>query len=426
MVNRRSFLTTCVVAASISGCSAPTTENSKSDGPRPSNSDNDGNWTMFRHDQKRTGYNPHADGPSRDPQLQWSYETDDAVWGSPVVSNGTVYIGSYDHNLYAISAETGEEIWTFQTSNPVDGTPAVVDGTVYFGSFDKNIYALDARTGEKRWEYSTGGLVRSSPTVFDGMVFIGTHCYYAECMEYNEPSASNPGYIYALDTQTGNEIWKYETDDEIVSSPAVVDGTVFIGSSDGKLYAINQHTGEIDWEFQTNGSIYSTPAVIGNTVYMSSNRDQVYALNRNTGERIWSFLTSANVLTGSPAVHNDVVYVGGGAISDRETNGHHSELYAISTDKGEEIWSREIPGEVIGSSPAIADGIIYFSSNNFSEGSSANPGIFAYTESGREYWKHTVDKSEYFTNGEGFGSSPAIVNDTLYIGGSDSRIYSFT
>lgn len=426
MVNRRSFLTTCAVATSITGCSAPAAENSKGGTPTSPNSDTAGDWTMFRYDQKRNGHNPHADGPSRNPQLNWSYETDDAVWGSPAVSNGTVYVGSYDHNLYAISTETGEEIWKFQASDPIDGTPAVIDDTVYFGSFDKNIYALDARTGEKRWEYPTGGLIRSSPTVVDGTLFIGSHCYYAECRSYVEESLASAGYVYALDAQTGNRIWRCETDDEILSSPAVTSENVFIGSSDGKLYSIDRRSGEVDWDFQTNGSVYSTPAVVGNTVYISSNGDRVYALDRNTGERTWSFLTDSDILTGSPAVHNDVVYVGGGGVSDSDTDGYHSKLYALSTEGGEEIWSRESPGEVIGSSPAIADDVIYFSSNNFSEDSSANPGIFAYTESGSEYWKYTVDDSEYRTDGEGFGSSPVIVDDTLYIGGSDGRIYSFT
>jgi len=40
--------------------------------------------------------------------------------------------------------------------------------TVYVGSFDGNVYALDAETGEEQWRFETGEGVRSSPTVVDG------------------------------------------------------------------------------------------------------------------------------------------------------------------------------------------------------------------------------------------------------------------
>jgi len=418
MANRRSVLKACVVATGVTGCTTPTT--------RDTQSDTAGSWTKFRYDRRNTGHNPHADGPSRNPELKWSFEAGDAVWGSPVVADEILYIGSYDHYLYAISTDTGEKIWEFQSSDRIDGTPAVVDGTVYFASFDKNIYALDAKTGEKRWDHSTNGLIRSSPTVADGTVYIGTHCRSAECNIYYDELFPVVGYVYALDAETGDSMWRYETGDEILSSPSVVEGTVYIGSSDGKLYAIDQPTGELNWEFDTGGSIFSSPAVVENTVYFSSNRDEFYALDSDTGERMWSFPTSAGVLTSSPAIHDDTVYVGGGGISDADSTGIHSKLYAISKESGEESWSRDLPGEVIGSSPAIADDVIYASSNNFADGSSANPGIFAHSLSGEEYWRYTVTDSEYFSGGAGFGSSPAVVDDTLYIGGADGRIYAFT
>jgi hypothetical protein len=43
--------------------------------------------------------------------------------------------------------------------------------------------------------------------------------------------------VYALNSSTGVRIWSYKTDDEVLSSAAVVNGTVFIGSMDGTFYA---------------------------------------------------------------------------------------------------------------------------------------------------------------------------------------------
>jgi len=58
------------------------------------------------------------------------------------VSNGVVYVGSGDKNLYAIDAGTGKEKWRFTTGSYVVSSPAVSNGVVYVGSLDKNLYAV--------------------------------------------------------------------------------------------------------------------------------------------------------------------------------------------------------------------------------------------------------------------------------------------
>jgi len=35
--------------------------------------------------------------------FKWSYTTGSAVFSSPAVANGVVYVGSNDHNVYAFS-----------------------------------------------------------------------------------------------------------------------------------------------------------------------------------------------------------------------------------------------------------------------------------------------------------------------------------
>ena len=51
---------------------------------------------------------------------KWSFETGDDVYSSPVIDvDGTVYVGSLDHKVYAIDGETGEKTWEFETGKPV-------------------------------------------------------------------------------------------------------------------------------------------------------------------------------------------------------------------------------------------------------------------------------------------------------------------
>jgi outer membrane protein assembly factor BamB len=60
------------------------------------------------------------------------------------VADGTVYVGSWDHKVYALNAANGHLAWTYTTGDEVQASPAVAHGTVYVGSWDDSIYALRA------------------------------------------------------------------------------------------------------------------------------------------------------------------------------------------------------------------------------------------------------------------------------------------
>jgi outer membrane protein assembly factor BamB len=71
------------------------------------------------------------------------------------VVDGTVYVGSADDTVYALSAADGTKQWDFGTGDAVTSSPAVVDGTVYVGSTDSNVYGLSAAEGTQRWNFRT-------------------------------------------------------------------------------------------------------------------------------------------------------------------------------------------------------------------------------------------------------------------------------
>ena len=107
----------------------------------------------------------------------------------------------------------------------------------------------------------------------------------------------------------GNLLWRLTTGDYVLSSPALVDGVVYIGSDDNNTYALNATTGTKLWNYTTGGAVLSSPAVINGTVYVGSNDGNVYALSAATGAKVWSFTTGDYVFS-SPAVVNGTVYVG--------------------------------------------------------------------------------------------------------------------
>ena len=69
------------------------------------------------------------------------------------------------------------------------------------------------------------------------------------------------------------------------SSPAVVNGVVYIGSDDDNVYALNATSGIQLWNYTTGDQVYSSPAVVSGVVYVGSDDDNVYALNATDGEQ---------------------------------------------------------------------------------------------------------------------------------------------
>jgi len=233
----------------------------------------------------------------------WMYTTGDDVIAPPAIANGVVYIGSFDYNVYALDATNGDKIWSFPTESFVESTPTFSDGVVYFGSFDNKTYAVDATTGQEiwsvetghdlcvqsspavangvviigssyagtlhgsvfaydvldgslKWEYKTDGLVFASPIVVGDVVYVGSS-YMGPVPDLNDPGSytqeelaeffsvvlkGRRGHVYALDASSGEEIWNYQTGGAVYSSPAVVDGVMYIGSMDSNVYAFGVST----------------------------------------------------------------------------------------------------------------------------------------------------------------------------------------
>ncbi|MCC9710336.1 PQQ-binding-like beta-propeller repeat protein [Streptomyces sp. MNU76] len=124
-----------------------------------------------------------------------------------------------------------------------------------------------AKPFHQLWTYTTSDKVYSSPAVVDGTVYIG----------------SLDKKVYALDAATGTPRWTHTTGGVVLSSPAVVDGTVYIGSLDKKVYALDAATGTPRWTHTTGGVVLSSPAVVDGIVCIGSLDKKVYALDAATG-----------------------------------------------------------------------------------------------------------------------------------------------
>ena len=57
------------------------------------------------------------------------------------MADGVVYVGSYDHKIYAFRAADGFQVWNYITGGIIVSRPSVAGGLVFVGSEDNNFYA---------------------------------------------------------------------------------------------------------------------------------------------------------------------------------------------------------------------------------------------------------------------------------------------
>jgi len=216
--------------------------------------------------------------------------TDD-IWdyylSSPVASNGLIYVGSSDHQVYALDAGSGKLEWKFLTGDVVHATPVITDGHVYIGSFDGTFYALNARNGELIWKFDTigdryfpTGEVQRGATVSDGTVYFGSR-------DYN---------LYALDTRYGYGHWNYkEQGSWIIARPLLYDGNLYIGTSDSHaFYSMSARNGAVNWKINLPMRVYGSAVASDQMIYFGCFNGILYGVNKDTGEINWQFQTAGS------------------------------------------------------------------------------------------------------------------------------------
>ena len=329
----------------------------------------------------------------------WTFTTPDPVLASPVIAlDGTVYLGSYDRKVYALTPGGGVK-WTndlpppiyiyFATYTAVYGTPAIgADGTLYVPSENGKLLALNPTNGAVKWEYGTvtpDGLYSSPALASDGTIYFGSY-------DQN---------LYAINPN-GTRKWASRFDATIFASPAVGrDGTIYCGCDDGKLYALNPSNGLKKWTFNTGAySISASPAIDANgTLYLgvgSVQNPKFYSISTN-GATNWIFTTGSRVRSSAALGADGTIYFG---CDD-------GKFYALNPD-GTQRWAFPAGGAV-GSSPAVAsDGTIYFGCDDGN--------LYALDGNGNLLWT--------FQTGDDVFASPAIGPDgTIYFASADGVLY---
>ena len=313
-----------------------------------------------------------AQEPFQAPALVWKVKLKGPILSPPAVHEGMLYIPMSNQKLYRMDVRNGRyediskvngvasltpQVYAGRLFFMLDGqpkkdrrmlaafdlkkkktlwqkpllntwsTPLLHETTLYTGAEDGYVYAMDIETGDTRWRFQTKRRIRSSPVISDSLLFIG----------------SDDNHLYALHTETGRLVWSFETGGSILAAPAVADDAVYTVSYDQNLYCLDQHTGKLRWTFKANGSLYAAPVVSSYRILLGSNDRNLYCLDARTGRLFWRYETDG-IIRATPVLHEDVVYM---VSSDRH-------VYAVDIVTGRVLWQYETEGSIT-VSPVIVD-----------------------------------------------------------------------
>jgi outer membrane protein assembly factor BamB len=214
----------------------------------------------------------------------WPFQADEAIWGSSLPDDGRVYVPAMDHHLYALDAETGQEIWNRKLGGAIAAAPTLKDGILYIGAFDGRLYAIQADDGE----------------LLEGFEFQADNWIWSEVLALADRLyvTSLDGNLYALDPATGAVIPPYpynssEIDDteDSIRAPAVEAGElIIIATEQGKIIAVKDGVRQWYWPSGTpEAGILTAPIVQNGTIYAVLMDGRVVTLNAESGVQGWTW-----------------------------------------------------------------------------------------------------------------------------------------
>ena len=142
---------------------------------------------------------------------------------SPAIGQGKVVFGTSDSSLYVVlDASTGKELVREQGKAFVFSSPAIAGNTVYIGVLNGTLEARDLASGKLLWEFETEASKRN-----EGWVLTADRTFNAPLTFWSN-WRENPLVATARQFSVGS----------VFSSPLIVGGTVYFGSTDGYMYAL--------------------------------------------------------------------------------------------------------------------------------------------------------------------------------------------
>jgi len=295
--------------------------------------------------------------------------------------------GSYSGIAYGLDRNTGTQKWCLAFDEkgassqncPLarDGVPAgpfgiapavddrilggvtLTNGVAYFGLASGRVYAVNAETGKDLWDFKAERDVWAAPLVVDKTIYVTS-------LDHN---------VYALDLATGHENWHTDMGAALAGEASFDQGTLFVGTFGNRMAALDAATGQERWSFTTQNWVWNGPVIGKGVLYLTDVTGNVFAVDETTGQQIW-MVKPGGEMRARPALAGDTLYVGD----------HDGNLFALNTADGSKRWlALTTKGQILVSPVVVGDSVVFapYTGNNLLE---------AYSSTGTLIWPFNPSK----------------------------------
>lgn len=259
---------------------------------------------------------------------------------APIITDGKVFVQDALGTVTAFNLENGEKLWTRKLRSKLsDENSASLNGMGLAAYQSKilavagfgTLFALDTNTGDILWKYNAKTPLRSTPTVCGNRAYLRTL----------------DNMLLAISLEDGTLLWRYNISAEDTvwagaAAPAcrAEKNMLVAGFSNGDIEAFNASIGYPLWAatlvdnsstaFTTDINAIQAPAVIDDNMVFATGSELTMGIDQRTGEEKWRQKIGG---TSIPLVAGDYVFV--------LTDSH--ELSALNKSNGEIIWTIDLP-----------------------------------------------------------------------------------
>ena len=272
------------------------------------------------------------------PEILWMFETQDHIEGTPSIDDGRVFFTNGNSGIFGLDLYTGEKLWHLPGEDFNDAETAILahEGKVYIGlGFGRNgqaIVQVDAATGEVLHRIETPYPVFGPPAIHNGVVYFGMgngdFVFPAEQrvdyvldilreqgLSEEELAARRPGLapggaVWALDIETMEVLWVYDTDRTILSAVSITENGLYFASRTGGVYHLD-FDGSLIAYWNSGEPVVSSMSVTNDHVYLMTSSGMFFVLDADSLQPVWDLRVSSGTMNfSSPAVGRGKIFVG--------------------------------------------------------------------------------------------------------------------
>ena len=245
--------------------------------------------------------------------------------GDPVATKNRVFIptdGGQIGHIYAFDRVTGDVMWKYAhrgKDNSGFTSDVLLDGDRIVGvTVDERVVSLNAASGAEFWSFPIEAKRRRvgmSAALANGRIFFG----------------SSNGAVYAIDSQTGKQLWKTQLDAATSTAVAVSGKAIVVGTQGKKLYRLRASDGRVIGALDLDVVPEDTPAIGTRGIYLMSEKE-VLLVDPNVTRVLWHADSTSKWTSPRPRLWHGLVIVG-----DRDGT-----LFALDEATGAVVWSQNI------------------------------------------------------------------------------------